>query len=255
MYKTFSMLMSALGGRHWPKQSGGLATDGAENLKGRFNGLLSHLRRVVTSAFVHHRCTPHRLSLTYNAAMKWLKKVPGRLEWVGKFKRLLKAIRQQHASEDLGSLCPTTVSTRWNYFLRSISYVDVRETQVRALDDADIPTQEWFWQLTHALCYVCELFDGAFRALQQQELLTTAVTPIFQSLQQSIVDFSGVQVLPDTPPTHQPVVRCTPGTGGVQITAGCCTVVIGNYECVLYQHIVYTHGHFPSRSLLCPRLP
>eukprot|EP00918_Siedleckia_nematoides_P105989 GHVU01231348.1.p1 GENE.GHVU01231348.1~~GHVU01231348.1.p1 ORF type:complete len:934 (-),score=116.27 GHVU01231348.1:248-3049(-) len=230
MFKTFSMLMSALGGRRWAKQSGGLATDGAENLKGRFNGLLSHMRRHVTSGFVHHRCTPHRLSQTYNAAMKWLKEMP-RLQWVRMFKSLLKLIRKQNPSEELGSLCPTTVPTRWNYFLRSISYVDMREAQIRGLGEADVPTAEWFWQLTHALCYVCELFDGAFRALQVQELLTTAVGPIFRSLQDSIVQFSGVQILPGVPPAHSPTVNCVNGIGGLHVTAGCCAVVIDEQLC------------------------
>eukprot|EP00918_Siedleckia_nematoides_P029999 GHVU01064699.1.p1 GENE.GHVU01064699.1~~GHVU01064699.1.p1 ORF type:complete len:824 (+),score=81.00 GHVU01064699.1:431-2902(+) len=229
MFKTFSMLMSALGGRRWAKQSGGLATDGAENLKGRFNGLLSHLRRHVTTAFVHHRCTPHRLSLTYNASMKWLKGVP-RLEWVKMFKGLLKAIRGQHASEALGSLCPTTVTTRWNYFLRSIGYVDSRESSIRELQETEIPTEEWFWQTTHGLCFVCELFDGAFRALQTEELLTTAVAPIFKELHRSIACFSGAVILDEVPPQHFPIVRCVGNADGVQIYAGCCLVHVGERQ-------------------------
>jgi hypothetical protein len=150
-FHVLTKFLDALLFDHWKHACIGISSDGARNMTGSVQGLVSRLERVCSSDLIRIWCGLHQLDLVMQRVYK-----PA-LE--NEFYSVLTALighlrRQQSLIGEMRSTCPKVADTRWALMATTTSWLYAKRHRVlKHLDKKKpgcAPTKTW-WVFMHAV--------------------------------------------------------------------------------------------------------
>jgi hypothetical protein len=174
----------------WKAKLMGCSSDGARNMTGRFQGVVTRIARIVDSSLIRIWCGAHQLDLVIQAVMDDVVK-DRFFQVMTNFIRHL--IRQQNLIAEMASTCPRIVN-RWLSTDKVTTWFVSKRLELQRYCNEKHPASEppaLWWVYLLGMDRFTELTAKAFTKIQGMSILVSQQQAVFDDLIQNYISTVG----------------------------------------------------------------
>lgn len=230
MFQVVQDLLCGVLGIHWWKKLLSVATDGAANMTGRYQGVVTRFEQLALPGFFRIWCAAHQLDLAVQFVMSRVIKDSFRDPLVG----LIGYLRRQiNLRAEMGTTCPALSTTRWMSLGNCTSWIlKHRERIEQYLEEkapSVAPDTSW-WVIVACVSNFMAPVDVCFKSMQGRDTLVAEQNVLIRKLADSLKEMLKITAVTGM----DMLLHAEAGDVLAQCTLGSQTLVIRERDVLLF---------------------